>query len=141
MAAISMFHRSNQAYPLAVRALGRYQRAAKTEIPMAFLSETLKRIKPSPTIAVTDKARALKQAGKNVIGLGAGEPDFDTPDNIKQAAMKAIESGRARSTPRSTASPSSRPRSRASSSARTISTTSRARSSSAPVASRCSTTP
>jgi aspartate aminotransferase len=62
---------------------------------MAFLSETLKRIKPSPTIAVTDKARALKQAGKNVIGLGAGEPDFDTPDNIKQAAMKAIESGRA----------------------------------------------
>src|SRR5256885_17266441 len=63
--------------------------------PMAFLSETLKRIKPSPTIAVTDKARALKQAGKNVIGLGAGEPDFDTPDNIKQAAIKAIESGRA----------------------------------------------
>jgi aspartate aminotransferase len=62
---------------------------------MAFLSETLKRIKPSPTIAVTDKARALKQAGKNVIGLGAGEPDFDTPDNIKQAAVKAIESGRA----------------------------------------------
>ena len=62
---------------------------------MAFLSETLKRIKPSPTIAVTDKARALKQAGKNVIGLGAGEPDFDTPDNIKQAAIKAIESGRA----------------------------------------------
>jgi aspartate aminotransferase len=62
---------------------------------MAFLSETLKRIKPSPTIAVTDKARALKQAGKNVIGLGAGEPDFDTPDNIKKAAIKAIESGRA----------------------------------------------
>src|SRR4051812_20055931 len=62
---------------------------------MAFLSDTLKRIKPSPTIAVTDKARALKQAGKNVIGLGAGEPDFDTPDNIKQAAIKAIESGRA----------------------------------------------
>ncbi len=62
---------------------------------MAFLSETLKRIKPSPTIAVTDKARALKQAGRDVIGLGAGEPDFDTPDNIKQAAIKAIESGRA----------------------------------------------
>src|SRR4249919_763997 len=60
---------------------------------MAFLSETMKRIKPSPTIAVTDKARALKQAGRDVIGLGAGEPDFDTPDNIKQAAIKAIEHG------------------------------------------------
>src|SRR5437868_11580199 len=62
---------------------------------MAFLAETLKRIKPSATIAVTDKARALKQAGRDVIGLGSGEPDFDTPDNIKQAAIKAIESGRA----------------------------------------------
>ena len=62
---------------------------------MAFLADTLKRIKPSATIAVTDKARALKQAGRDVIGLGAGEPDFDTPDNIKQAAIKAIESGRA----------------------------------------------
>ena len=62
---------------------------------MAFLADSLKRIKPSPTIAVTDKARALKAAGRNVIGLGAGEPDFDTPDNIKAAAIKAIESGRA----------------------------------------------
>src|SRR5207237_1929598 len=62
---------------------------------MTLLAETLKRIKPSATIAVTDKARALKQAGRDVIGLGAGEPDFDTPDNIKQAAIKAIESGRA----------------------------------------------
>jgi aspartate aminotransferase len=62
---------------------------------MAFLADTLARIKPSATIAVTDKARALKQAGRDVIGLGAGEPDFDTPDNIKQAAIKAIESGRA----------------------------------------------
>jgi aspartate aminotransferase len=62
---------------------------------MAFLSETMSRIKPSPTIAVTDKARTLKQAGRDVIGLGAGEPDFDTPDNIKAAAIKAIESGRA----------------------------------------------
>jgi aspartate aminotransferase len=61
---------------------------------MAFLSETLKRIKPSPTIAVTDKARALKAAGRDVIGLGVGEPDFDTPDNIKLAAIKAIETGR-----------------------------------------------
>jgi aspartate aminotransferase len=62
---------------------------------MAFLAEQLKRVKPSPTIAVTDKARALKAAGRDVIGLGAGEPDFDTPDNIKRAAMAAIESGRA----------------------------------------------
>jgi aspartate aminotransferase len=65
------------------------------EILMAFLAEHLKRIKPSPTIAVTDKARALKAAGRNVIGLGAGEPDFDTPDNIKEAAIKAIREGRA----------------------------------------------
>ena len=62
---------------------------------MAFLAEQLKRIKPSPTIAVTDKARALKAAGRNIIGLGAGEPDFDTPDNIKRAAIKAIEAGKA----------------------------------------------
>src|SRR6201996_5421911 len=62
---------------------------------MAFLADSLKRIKPSPTIAVTDKARALKLAGRDVIGLGAGEPDFDTPDNIKQAAIKAIQAGKA----------------------------------------------
>jgi aspartate aminotransferase len=62
---------------------------------MALLAEYLKRIKPSATIAVTDKARALKLAGRDVIGLGAGEPDFDTPDNIKQAAIEAIKSGRA----------------------------------------------
>src|SRR6201992_1126810 len=62
---------------------------------MPFLSAALDRVKPSATIAVTDKARALKQAGRNVIGLGVGEPDFDTPDNIKQAAIRAIESGRA----------------------------------------------
>ncbi len=62
---------------------------------MAFIADSLKRIKPSPTIAVTDKARALKAAGRNVIGLGAGEPDFDTPENIKEAAIKAIQSGRA----------------------------------------------
>src|ERR1041384_6506062 len=64
-------------------------------LAMAFLAETLKRVKPSATIAVTDKARALKAAGRNVIGLGAGEPDFDTPDNIKEAAIKAIRDGRA----------------------------------------------
>ncbi len=62
---------------------------------MAFLAEQLKRIKPSPTIAVTDKARALKAAGRDVIGLGAGEPDFDTPDNIKEAAIAAIRAGKA----------------------------------------------
>ncbi|MGC1466201.1 MAG: pyridoxal phosphate-dependent aminotransferase [Pseudolabrys sp.] len=62
---------------------------------MAFLADQLKRVKPSATIAVTDKARALKAAGRNVIGLGAGEPDFDTPDNIKQAAIRAIEGGKA----------------------------------------------
>jgi len=62
---------------------------------MAFLADRLGRIKPSATMAVTDKARALKAAGRNVIGLGAGEPDFDTPDNIKEAAIKAIRDGKA----------------------------------------------
>jgi aspartate aminotransferase len=62
---------------------------------MALLKDSLSRIKPSATMAVTDKARALKAAGRDVIGLGAGEPDFDTPDNIKRAAIKAIESGKA----------------------------------------------
>src|SRR5258706_3422738 len=62
---------------------------------MAFLADSMMRIKPSPTIAVTDMARALKAAGRDVIGLGVGEPDFDTPDNIKQAAIKAIETGKA----------------------------------------------
>jgi aspartate aminotransferase len=62
--------------------------------PDEFLARSLKRIKPSATIAVTDKARALKLAGRNVIGLGAGEPDFDTPDNIKEAAIRAIREGK-----------------------------------------------
>ena len=65
---------------------------------MTFLADSLKRIKPSATIAVTDKARALKAAGRNVIGLGAGEPDFDTPDNIKHAAIRAIERGESKYT-------------------------------------------
>jgi aspartate aminotransferase len=60
---------------------------------MGFLSESLARVKPSPTIAVTQKARDLAAAGHDVIGLGAGEPDFDTPDNVKQAAIAAIERG------------------------------------------------
>ncbi|ANK80734.1 pyridoxal phosphate-dependent aminotransferase [Minwuia thermotolerans] len=60
---------------------------------MSILAESLSRIKPSPTIAVTAKARELRAMGKDVIGLGAGEPDFDTPDNIKEAAIKAIRHG------------------------------------------------
>mgnify|MGYP001351842776 FL=1 len=60
---------------------------------MSIISDSLKRIKPSPTIAVTQKARELRAAGKDVIGLGAGEPDFDTPENIKNAAIKAIKRG------------------------------------------------
>ncbi|MGP8123637.1 MAG: pyridoxal phosphate-dependent aminotransferase [Xanthobacteraceae bacterium] len=65
---------------------------------MAFLSAALARVKPSATIAVTDKARQLKAAGRNVIGLGAGEPDFDTPANIKLAAIHAIEAGKTKYT-------------------------------------------
>ena len=66
---------------------------------MSIISDSLKRIKPSPTIAVTQKARELRAAGKDVIGLGAGEPDFDTPDNIKEAAIKAIRDGDTKYTP------------------------------------------
>ena len=65
---------------------------------MPFLSDTLARVKPSPTIAVTTKAAQLKAAGKDVIGLGAGEPDFDTPQNIKDAAKRAIDAGRTKYT-------------------------------------------
>jgi len=60
---------------------------------MSIVSNSLKRIKPSPTITVAQKARELKAAGKDVIGLGAGEPDFDTPENIKKAAIDAINKG------------------------------------------------
>jgi aspartate aminotransferase len=60
---------------------------------MPFFAESIGRIKPSPTIAVTNKAAELKAAGKDVIGLGAGEPDFDTPDNVKEAAVAAIRKG------------------------------------------------
>ncbi len=60
---------------------------------MAFLADALSRVKPSATIAVTQKARELKAKGRDVIGLGAGEPDFDTPDNIKNAAIDAIRRG------------------------------------------------
>ncbi len=60
---------------------------------MAFLADILSRVKPSATIAVSQKARELKSQGMDVISLGAGEPDFDTPDNIKQAAKDAIDRG------------------------------------------------
>jgi len=60
---------------------------------MAFLADALSRVKPSATIAVSQKARDLKAKGRDVIGLGAGEPDFDTPDNIKNAAIDAIRRG------------------------------------------------
>ncbi|WP_137391755.1 pyridoxal phosphate-dependent aminotransferase [Rhodoligotrophos defluvii] len=60
---------------------------------MGLIAESLKRIKPSPTIAVTQKARDLKAQGRNIISLGAGEPDFDTPENIKNAAIDAIRRG------------------------------------------------
>ena len=60
---------------------------------MGLIAHALERVKPSPTMAITSKARELKAAGFDVIGLGAGEPDFDTPDNIKQAAIAAIKRG------------------------------------------------
>ena len=65
---------------------------------MSILSASLSRIKPSPTIAVTQKARELKAQGKDVISLGSGEPDFDTPVNIQKAAIQAINNGETRYT-------------------------------------------
>ena len=65
---------------------------------MGFIADALNRVQPSQTIAVTTKARELVAAGHDVIGLGAGEPDFDTPDNIKEAAIKAIRDGKTRYT-------------------------------------------
>ena len=65
---------------------------------MELLSKTLARVKPSPTIAVTTKAAELKAAGRDIIGLGAGEPDFDTPQNIKDAAVAAIVAGKTKYT-------------------------------------------
>ena len=63
------------------------------------LSQRVQNIKPSPTLAITARAAALRAEGKDVIGLGAGEPDFDTPDHIKQAAIEAINSGKTKYTP------------------------------------------
>lgn len=65
---------------------------------MGILADSLARVKPSPTIAVSTKAAEMKAAGKDVIGLGAGEPDFDTPDNVKQAAIEAINAGKTKYT-------------------------------------------
>ncbi|MES0870684.1 pyridoxal phosphate-dependent aminotransferase [Pseudovibrio sp. SCP19] len=65
---------------------------------MGFIADSLSRVKPSATIAVTTKARELKAAGRDVIGLGAGEPDFDTPENIKAAAIAAINGGKTKYT-------------------------------------------
>jgi len=65
----------------------------------SLIATRLKNVKPSPTLAVTAKAAELKAAGKNVIGLGAGEPDFDTPDHVKKAAIEAIQRGETKYTP------------------------------------------
>ena len=66
---------------------------------MGFIADSLSRIQPSATIAISTKAMELKAAGRDVISLSAGEPDFDTPDNIKEAAIKAIREGRTKYTP------------------------------------------
>ncbi|SET51388.1 pyridoxal phosphate-dependent aminotransferase [Paracoccus homiensis] len=65
---------------------------------MAFLSDNLARVKPSPTIAMTNRAAELRAQGHDIIGLSAGEPDFDTPDHIRQAGKDAIDAGRTRYT-------------------------------------------
>ena len=66
---------------------------------MAFLADTLSRVKPSATIAMTQKARDLKATGRDVISLSVGEPDFDTPDHVKAAAIEAIRRGETKYTP------------------------------------------
>ena len=66
---------------------------------MSFFSQRVSRIQPSPTISITAKAKKLKQEGKKIIDFSAGEPDFDTPDNIKEAAIKAIQDGQTKYTP------------------------------------------
>jgi len=65
---------------------------------MGFISDALERIKPSATLVVSNRAAELKRAGRDVIGLGAGEPDFDTPENIKEAAIRAIREGKTKYT-------------------------------------------
>ncbi|MGB1161125.1 MAG: aminotransferase class I/II-fold pyridoxal phosphate-dependent enzyme, partial [Alphaproteobacteria bacterium] len=66
---------------------------------MALIADRLSRIKPSATMAVTQKAQEMRAAGHNVIGLGAGEPDFDTPENIKDAAKAALDAGKTKYAP------------------------------------------
>jgi aspartate aminotransferase len=88
---------------------------------MGFIADSLNRIQASATIAVATKARELKAQGRDIISLSAGEPDFETPQNIKDAAIKALAAGKTRYTL------NSRRPSSPSSSARTASTTSRAR--------------
>ena len=61
---------------------------------MSFLSNSLSKVKPSPTIAMSSLATELKASGRDIISLSAGEPDFDTPDHIKAAATKAITDGK-----------------------------------------------
>src|SRR3990172_8887559 len=65
---------------------------------MGFIADSLNRIQPSATIAVSMKARQLKAAGQDIISLSAGEPDFDTPENIKMAAVKALKDGKTKYT-------------------------------------------
>ena len=68
------------------------------KVSMSILAAKLNRIKPSPTMAVTARAQELKEAGENIIGLGAGEPDFDTPEHIKAAALEAMKQGQTKYT-------------------------------------------
>jgi len=63
------------------------------------LSDRVQRVRPSPTLTITARANALKAEGRDIIGLGAGEPDFDTPEHIKLAAMEAIRAGFTKYTP------------------------------------------
>ncbi len=65
---------------------------------MSLESAALQRVKPSATMAISAKARALSREGRDIIGLAAGEPDFDTPDNIKEAAIRAIQAGKTKYT-------------------------------------------
>jgi len=95
---------------------------------MAFLSDALKRVKPSATTTITQKGRDMKAKGRDVISLSVGEPDFDTPDHIKAAAIDAIRRGETKYTP-VVGIPQLRDAIAASSSARTSSTTSLPRSS------------
>ena len=107
---------------------------------MAFLADVLSRVKPSATIAMTQKARDLKAKGREVISLSVGEPDFDTPDNIKQAAIKAIERGETKYPP-VLGIPPLREAIAAKLAVRTASTTRRPTRSSPPGENRSSTTP